>query len=337
MDWKGQLKGLWNRAIWTRTAEFTLPGTLFEIQPDFIMAGSLTGRVNGGGLGQLGRLAHKALAPGALSPSPGGPAILNRPALGEALNEIALAGGNGRARVGLLVPDGVTRVGVFSFEALPANRREAATLIGWRMRENLPFAPEEARISYQAAQAAETSDKGSIEVVALAIRSSVATEFEEIFESINRSSVLVLPATMPLLALLPREENGGQLLVHICANAATVAVVEGPRLRFWRTRDFTGLAPEEIFDQMAAEAARVVASTEDRLKLRLERMWLCARPPATESWAEDLAQALGRDVDLLEPQPEAGGLLSGEDRSQYHRYGAPLAGLIANEAALSGK
>src|SRR5215472_1017449 len=157
MDWKGQLKGLWNRAIWTRTAEFTLPGALFEIQPDFIMAGSLAGRVNGGGLGQLGRAALKRLAAGALAPSPAGPAILNGPALGKALNEVAVAAGNGQARVGLLVPDGVTRVGVFSFEALPANRREAATLIGWRMRENLPFAPEEARISYQTTRAPEAA------------------------------------------------------------------------------------------------------------------------------------------------------------------------------------
>jgi hypothetical protein len=88
---------------------------------------------------------------------------------------------------------------------------------------------------------------------------------------------------------------------------------------------------------VASEAARVVASTEDRLKLRLERMWLCARPPATESWAEDLALALGRDVELLGPAPEAGGLLAGDDRLLYQRYGAPLAGLIANEAVVSGK
>jgi hypothetical protein len=337
VDLKSQLKGLWNRAIWTRTANFTLPDVLFEVQPDFVMAARLAGRANGHGQGQFGCLALKPVDPGTLAPSPGGPVVLNGPLVGKALGEIALAAGNGQARVGVLVPDGVTRVGVFSFETLPANRREAATLIGWRMRENLPFAPEEARISYQTTQAKEGSKGGPIEVVALAMRSSVAREFEEVFEGIDRSSALVLPATMALLALLPREDDGGQLLVHVCANAATLAVVEGQRLRFWRTRDLAGLTPEEIFVQMAAEAARVVASTEDRLKLRLKRMWLCARPPATESWVAELAQALDRDVEALEPAPEAGGLLTGEDRSLFRRYGAPLAGLIANEAVAGDK
>ena len=332
MDWKDQLKGLWKRAIWTRAADFTLPGVLFEIQPDFVIVGRLTGRTNGDGQGQFGRLVLAPLEQEALAASPSGPAILNKPALGKVLEKMALAAGNGQARVGALVPDGVARVGVFSFETLPANSREAATLIGWRMRENLPFAPEEARISYQTTLAGERSGGSQIDVAAVAIRSSVAMEFEEIFEGINRSTALILPATVALLALLPQEEASGQLLVHVCANAATLAVVEGQRLRFWRTRDLTGLAPEEIFAQTAAEVARVVASTEDRLKLRLDRMWLCARPPATESWAEELAQALGRDVELLQPVPETGGLLSGDDRLFYRRYGAPLAGLVANGA-----
>src|SRR5215469_4901213 len=125
MDWKGQLKGFWSRATWTRTAEFTLPGALFEIQPDFVMAATLTGRGNGGGQGQFGRLSLRPLGLGTLAPSPGGPAIADGIALGKTLDEVALAAGNGQARVGVLVPDGVIRVGVFSFEALPSKRREA--------------------------------------------------------------------------------------------------------------------------------------------------------------------------------------------------------------------
>jgi hypothetical protein len=329
MDWKDQLKALMKRATWTRTADFTLPGVLFELQPDFVMAARLTGKANGNGQGQFARMVFTTLERDALAPSPSGPAILNKSVLGKTLDQVVLAAGNGQARVGVLVPDGVARVGVFPFEVLPANRREAATLIGWRMRENLPFGPEEARISYQTAKTMEVAREGEIEVAAVAMRSSVAAEFEEIFESINRSSALLLPSTMALLALLP-QEAGGQLLVHVCTNAATLAVVERQRLRFWRTRELAGLAPDEVFAQVTAEAARVVASTEDRLELRLDRTWLCARPPATEDWADELARTLGRDVELLQPAPEAGGLLTSEDRMVYRRYGAPLAGLVAN-------
>jgi len=98
MDWKGQLKGFWKRALWTRTADFTLPGVLFEIQPDFVMAGSLAGKANGSGQGQLGRLALKPLASGAVAPFPAGPAILDGLSLSRALQDLALVAGNGQVR-----------------------------------------------------------------------------------------------------------------------------------------------------------------------------------------------------------------------------------------------
>ena len=330
MDWKHQLRELWTRATWTGTAAFTLPGVLFEIEPDFLMAARLTGRAEGNGQSQVGRLAVRPLEPGTLSASPGGPVVMNATRLTGALGEIATAIGNGQPRVGILVPDLVARVGVFPFDELPANRREAVTLMGWRMRENLPFPPQEARIAYQTTWLTGGAVTPQTEVTAVAVRSSVAAEFERLVEAINRSGTLIIPATIALLPLLAVQGEGGQLLVHVYSNSATYAVVEGQRLRFWRTRDFGGLGLEDMFTQVAAEAARVVASTEDRLSLHLARVWLCARPPATADWADRLAQTIGREVEALEPRAETGGLLAGEDRSLFRRYGATLSGLVAN-------
>lgn len=330
MDWKSQLKDLWSRATWSSTAAFALPSVLFELQPDFLLGARLTGKTNGGGRGQVGRLALQPLEPGTLQASPSGPAILNESVLGSALEQVGAAVGNGQSRVGILVPDGTVRVGVFPFETLPSKRREAATLVGWKMRDSLPFPPEEARITYQSAP----PSAGSLEIMALAARASVLAEFEELLEGLNRSSAMILPATVALLPLIPAEvpgeEEAGQLLIHACSNSATLAVVAGQRLRFWRTRDLEDLKVEEWFSQVAADAARVVASSEDRLALHLGRVWLCARPPATEDWAQGLAQALGREVELLRPDMDLGGLLAGEERSWFERYGAPLAGLLAN-------
>ena len=332
MNWKDQVKELWNRATWTGTAPFTLPGVLFEIQPDFILAARLAGKSNGNGHTQFGQVALEQLEPGTLAAAPGGPVVLNAARLAGALAKAAAMVGNGQNRAGLLLPDGVARLGVFPLDSLPQNRRESATLLGWKMRETLPFPPEEARLSYQTTRVPATSSAGtSLDVIVLAVRSSVLTEFEELVEGINRSSSMILPATMALLPLLPQTSEGGQFLVHAYSNTATYAVVEGQRLRFWRTRDFTGLDLEEFFAQVAAEAGRVVASTEDRLSLRLERMWLCTRPPAVNDWVDRLAAILGRDVERLEAAPEAAGLLAGEDRTLFRRYGATLAGLAANK------
>jgi hypothetical protein len=323
MDWKDQLKELWNRLTWSSTAAFELPAVLFEIQPDFVMGARLAGN---GGQAQFGRLAMKPLAPGTIAPALAGPSILNETALTAAVEEVALRVGNGSASAGILVPDGLARVGILPFEALPANRREAVTLIGWNLRDSLPFPPDEARIAYQVLPGAEP---GRTQLVAVAARSSVLTEYEALLEAINRSGSLLLPATLALLPLLP-EAEGAVLLVHVYGRAATLVVVEGQRLRLWRTRDFAELEPQELLAQVAAEAGRVRASSADRSGIAIDRVWLCARPPAGKEWVPELAQILGCRVEALELPADAGELLSAEERALLGRYGATLAGLTAN-------
>jgi hypothetical protein len=326
MDWKDQLKDLWNRLTWTGTASFSLPGALFEVQPDFVMGARFAGKANGNGHSQIAKLAVEPLATGSVGASPAGPVVLNESAVVKAFQDVVAAVGNGQPRAGLLVPDGAVRVGVFPFEELPSGRREAATLVGWRMRETLPYPPAEARISYQTTRPAS----GGMEIAAVAARSSVVAEFEGLLDAINRSADMILPATMALLPLLPAQGEAGHLLVHVYSGAATLAVAQGERLRFWRTRDLTGLDLDEMFEQVAAEAARVVASAEDRLDVRLGPIRLCVRPPATDAWAGRLATALGREVALLQPSQEIGALLAGPDRAAFQSYGATMAGLAAN-------
>jgi len=326
MNWKDQLKDIWNRVAWTGTASFSLPGALFEVQPDFVMGARFGGKSNGNGHSQLSRLAVEPLAPGALAASPAGPVVLNESAVVKALQDVVAAVGNGQPRAGLLVPDGAVRVGVFPFDELPSGKREAATLVGWRMRESLPYPPVEARISYQTTRPAG----GGMEIAAVAARSSVMAEFEGLLDAINRSADMVLPASMALLPLLPELGESAHLLVHVYSSVATLMVAQGERLRFWRTTDLTGLAPDAVFEHVAAEAARALASSEDRLNVQLGPIRLCVRPPATEAWAERLATALRREVALLQPAPEIAALLGGADRTAFRSYGATMAGLAVN-------
>lgn len=323
MDWKDQLKDLWNRLTWSSTAEFELPGVLFEIQPDFVAGARLA---PSDGQPQFGRLAVKPLPAGTVAPSLAGPSILGREALTAALKDVALRVGNGSAQLGVLVPDGLARVGILPLETLPANRREAATLVGWNLRDGLPFPADEARITYQASAGA---DPGRMELVAVAARASVLAEYESLLEAMNRSSALLLPATVALLPLLPEAEEP-VLLIHVYGATATLAVAQGQHLRFWRTREFEEPHSRELLAQVAAEAARVLASSADRFGISVENVRLCARPPAGGEWAPALAEILNCNVELLEPAAEAGELLSTEERSLLARYGATLAGLAAN-------
>ena len=226
--------------------------------------------------------------------------------------------------MGLLIPDVAVRVAMLQFETLPEDHREAETLVLWRMREYLPYAPEEARLSYQVLG----KRPGAVEVLGVAVRGSVLAEYEAVMEGINGGPALVLPASVALLPLLP-EEAGGQLLLHLCPGAMTAVVVASNQMRYWRTRPLEGDALSNL-EEVAREATRVLATCQDNLNVQVQNVWYCARPPAPPEVADALAKTLGRE---LRPLPAnflpAAGLPSGQ-REVFDHIGMPFAGLVAN-------
>ena len=306
------------------TVPFTLPTVILEIQADFVAGASLDPRA---GLSRrMKRMGVAELQSPALVPLPSGANIGNAAELRRAVRAITDVVGNGTGRFGLLLPDGTVRVSILSFETLPEHRREAEALVRWRMRESLPFAPEEARLSYQVSW----REPGLVEVLAVAARSAVLAEYEQALEQMSGGPILILPATIALLPLLPERYERGQLLVHVCSGLVTTAVVVGSRLRFWRTRDLGRTSPEEMSKGVAAEAARTLASSRDHLNLEMGRVWLCARPPAAPEMAAELARAVSQEVELLVPGANFAATLPVPEQALYERYGATIAGLISN-------
>ena len=322
----------------SRTIPFTLPAGIVEIQPGFVvgvrLAGKTAGKANGSArpTGRVRSIGVAGFDAETLTPLPNRPNIANEADLSRALQAVAEVIGNGTGRFGLVVPDGMVRVGILSFETLPASPKEADALVRWRMKDNLPFPPEEARLSYQVTWRGPER----VEVLALAAQSDVLAEYETALEQINGGTVLILPATLTLLPLLPEADRVGQLLIHVCSGWITNAVVTGSRLRLWRTRQLgpaSELTPDQI-SEAVSEVARVVASSRDRLQVDIGRIWLCARPPAvSEAGAElgsELARALSREVDPLMPNSDFAAALPNDDRVLFERYGATIAGLVEN-------
>ena len=60
----------------------------------------------------------------------------------------------------------------------------------WRMREYLPYPPEDARLSYQVM----AKQPASVEILGVAVRNSVLAEYETAMAGINGGPALVLPA-----------------------------------------------------------------------------------------------------------------------------------------------
>lgn len=305
-------------------ARFTLPTVVFEIAPGFVAGARLEG--SGRQARRVRCMGVQQLEPHSLEPHPGRPNVANQEEVRRAIREVAAVTGNGTGRFGLVVPDGAVRVAVLSFETLPEDAREAEALVRWRMRDKLPFAPEEARVSYQVLSRAP----GHVEVLAAAARSSVLSEYEAALEPINGGPVLTLPATLALLPLLPDREAGGCLLLHVCSRWVTAVLMVKARPCFWRTRELDTAAVEDPAKAVSSEAARVLASARDHLKTELEQAWLCARPPATSELVSAVADAISHQVEVLTPHPELDAALSSEERRLFEYFGAPIAGLVSN-------
>lgn len=331
IDWN-QIKERWASLTWSGTAGFALPPVVLEAQPDFVMGARLAGRASGNGKGNgsdpVRRVSVRSLAPGSVRPGPAAANLADSAELVRALRGVTEVIGNGTARFGLLVPDGMVRVGLLSFETLPADRREADALIRWRMKENLPFPAEEARISYQVV----SRETGGIDLVAVAARASVLGEYEAALEEVNggSASVLMLPASLALLPLLPESDARPQALIHVCSGWVTQVVVTGKHVSLWRTREVPGTDPVALLDGVATEVSRVLAASRDRQQIEIGRFWLCARPPATPALAAELGRALSREVEVLETDSSLASALPAEEQRLFGEYGATVAGLISN-------
>ncbi len=304
----------------THAGRFVAPSYALDLEPGFVAAARLNPSKR-----QVQSVGVRELPAAALAPSANKPNVLDNAMVRRTIAEVSEMVGNGGGRIGLLIPDVAARVALLQFETLPADQREAETLVLWKMREYLPYAPEDARLSYQVMG----KQPGSLEILSVAVRGSVLAEYEALLEGIHRGGpALVLPATVALLPLLP-EEAGGQLLLHLCPGALTAVVMASNRVRYWRTRSLEGDAASNA-GEVGREAARVLATCQDNLNVQVHNVWYCARPLAEREVEEALANALGRELCPLPANyVPASGLPSGQ-REAFDQFGIPFAGLVAN-------
>ncbi len=319
MNWK-LFQARPDSALVRGLGSFVFPSFVLEVEPGFVLAARIDRSTR-----QVRRMGARELEADSLAPLLNQPNLANPAESERTIREVAESVGNGNGRLGLLVPDPVVRVAILSFETLPSEKQEADALVRWRMKEFLPFAPEEARLSYQFLH----REPDCIELLAMAAKNSVLSEYETAVGQMNGGPALTLPATAALLPLLP-EQRDGQFLIHLCSGWMTTVVVEGSRVRAWRTRDLSRVAPQDLARDIAREAARVEASSCDHLQLGIERTHLCARPPVSQELVSELAAAVSSEVEVLAPETGLAGILPGSEAVLFQRFGATVAGLISN-------
>lgn len=181
--------------------------------------------------------AHAAenLPEGALVPSLTAENIRDRPAVVAALQRVFERIGGRPRRVGLVVPDLIAKVSLVRFEKVPVRVQDLEQLVRWQVKKTAPFPIDEAQVSYTPGMSAADDHEF---IVSLA-RRSVVESYEEVCDEAGAHAGIVDLATFNVInAVLAASAPVATdwLLVHVAADYASIAIVRGEHLIFFRNR-----------------------------------------------------------------------------------------------------
>ncbi len=213
------------------------PGVAVELAADHVSAAAVDVR---GGSPVITVHATEPLPAGALVPSLTAANVHERQVVLNVVERVLERVGNPR-RVGLVVPDLVAKVSLVRFEHVPARAGDLDQLVRWQVRKTAPFPIDDAQISY--VPGLKAAD-GQEFIVSLAKR-SVVEEYEGLCASAGAHAGIVDLATFnvinaALAAMPPTTGPSDWLLVHVAPDYASIAILRGADLIFFRNRATDG-------------------------------------------------------------------------------------------------
>jgi Tfp pilus assembly PilM family ATPase len=202
-----------------------------------------TGRVSAvaiapqGGAHVVAAHATEPLAPGVIEPALNAPNVHDQAALSAAVGRVLEGVGGHVRRAALVLPDTIAKVSLVRFEKIPARLQDLEQLIRWQVRKAAPFKIEEAQVSW--VPGAQLPGGGR-EFIVLLARRDVVESYERPLEACGAQAGLVDLSSLNLInAVLASALDGASdwLLVHVAPDYATLAVVRGGDLVFFRNRN----------------------------------------------------------------------------------------------------
>ena len=279
------------------------PTVAVEIATNRVSAASLERH---GGSAVVSAHASQLLPPGAIVPSLTGTNIHDRASVSAALNGVIERLGRPR-RIGLVIPDLVARVSLIRFAQVPDRAGDLDQLVRWQVRKAAPFPIEEGQVSYVPGLRA---DDGQEFIVSLA-RRDVVQAYETLCAEAGAHAGIVDLSTFNVVnAVLAGGATPPQvdwLLVNVAPDYASIAILRGPHLLFFRSRSV------ETDGTLADLVHQTAMYYEDRLKgVGFGRVILAGAASAGAAHADDadtlrrsLEARLTTAVDTVDPRNAA--------------------------------
>lgn len=219
-------------SVFSSLRRSSAPSVAVEIAAHCVSAAALDIR---GGRPVIVAHAAEPLPDGALVPSLTAANTHDRPAVVRALGAVLGQLGGRARRIGLVVPDLVAKVSLIRFEQVPARVQDLDQLVRWQVRKTAPFAIEDAQVSY--VPGVRTAE-GQEFVVALS-RRDIVQEYEGLCAEAGAHAGLVDLSTFNVInAVLAGSgaPGGDWLLVNVAPDYASIAILRGADLIFFRNR-----------------------------------------------------------------------------------------------------
>jgi type IV pilus assembly protein PilM len=272
----------------------TGPDVAVEVAPHRVSAAGIELRA---GRPVVASYASEPLTAGAVEPSLTARNLVDRDAVTAAVARVLERTGHPR-RVGLVLPDPVAKVSLVRFEHVPSRPADLEQLIRWQVRKAAPFPIDQAQVSYT--PGAHGAD-GTEFVVSVA-RRDIIEEYEALCTAAGAHPGVVDLATFNVInAVLAgsaaRLEDW--LLVHVAPGYASIAILRGGDLIFFRNR---GSEAEGTLAELVHQTAMYY---EDRLEgSGLARVLLggAADLGAVEQVRREVESRLGRRVEIVDPR-----------------------------------
>lgn len=271
------------------------PEAAVEIGPSGITAARLEIRA---GRPAVTAHASELLPDGAVVASLTSANILDRTTVAGVLGSVLERLGRPR-RVGLVLHDPVAKVSLVRFEQVPSRADDLAQLVRWQVRKAAPFPIDEAQVG---CVPGIRGPEGQEFIVTLA-RRDVIQEYEAICASAGAHAGIVDISTLNVVnaVLAGRETSGDWLLVNVAAGFASIAILRGPHLIFFRSR---GADSDETIEDLVHQTAMYY---EDRLTGGgFDRVLLCGASAGdyqaadVEQLQRSLEGRLGRKVETVD-------------------------------------
>src|SRR5581483_5762029 len=137
-------------------------------------------------------------------------------------------------------PDSVAKVSILRFEKIPERAADLAELVRWQVRKAAPFRIEDAQLSYVPGLRA---GDGTTEFVVVMARRDIVQEYEQVCALAGaQAGVVDLSSFNVINVVLAANDppTHDWLLVHVTPEDATMAILRGADLVFFRNRSGDG-------------------------------------------------------------------------------------------------